>query len=543
MLSINGKKRNIIEIQKHHDDFKLPGIRFSVSGRNIRADMDVYCYLKTFYIYTDINNIESVFGNAVFPSLLYGGRVYQVKSSLTSLHLAQLKEMSIGFSITLTNHFFDEEAYKQSYSFLETHHRKGNSVICGSDRMAKRVRKDFPDYKLRASIIKNINTVEKVRKALDLYDQVVIPMDKNDDDGFLEKLPQKWRIMLFGNAGCAYTCKARTCYYGFSQTNRHEQSTSDCSKEQLPRLDLGKTYFDIKKFHEMGFSHFKLIPSVRDDEAGSFAVDYTKERRPPLKTLIRKPVYYICSYPKSGRTWLRFVLSNYINLKFNLNIKVDFHSVFTLIPNFGYDRHSGVEVYDYFSDNRFPLILASHAKYDPEKYSDGKIIFLLRSVYDIMVSDYFQNTDMLKRWNGNIKSFIRSRESGIYRLCSYFNSWVQFLQEKKALIVSYEELYTDAESTVSNVLGFLEIPVDKQLLQQFLKSSSFPEMKKREKEKGVPGIDYAACATDTLMVREGIVGDYRKYLDSEDISFIDNVYEKELTPESKNLLSSMSLIS
>ena len=68
-------------------------------------------------------------------------------------------------------------------------------------------------------------------------------------------------------------------------------------------------------------------------------------------------------------------------------------------------------------------------------------------------------------------------------------------------------------------------------------------MKKREKEKGVPGIDYAACATDTLMVREGIVGDYRKYLDSEDISFIDNVYEKELTPESKNLLSSMSLIS
>lgn len=504
--------------------------------------MDFYCYLKTFYIYTDINNIESVFGNAVFPSLLYGGREYRIKSSLTSLHLAQLKEMGIGFSITLTNHFFDEEVYRQSYSFLETHYRKGNSVICCSDKLAKRVRKDFPDFMLRASIIKNINTVEKVRKALDLYDQIVIPMDKNDDNDFLEKLPQKARIMLFGNAGCAYTCKARTCYYGFSQSNRNEQSTSDCSKEQLPRLNSGKTYFDIKNFHEMGFSHFKLIPSVRNDEAGSFAVDYTKKRRPPFKTLIKKPVYYICSYPKSGRTWLRFILSNYINLKFNLNIKIDFHSIFTLIPNYEYDKRKGIEIYDYFTNNRFPLMLASHTKYNPEMFSDGKTIFLLRSVYDIMVSDYFQNTDMLKTWNGDIKSFIRRREDGIYRLCSYLNSWAQILQDCKALIVSYEGLYADAELTVSNILEFLKIPFDKQLLQHSLKSSSFSEMKKLEKVKGIPGIDYTACNADTLRVREGIVGGYKEYLDADDVSFIDSICKKELTAASKGLLSSMSLI-
>lgn len=503
--------------------------------------MDVYCYLKTFYIYTDIKNIESVFGNAVFPSLLYGGREYSVKSSLTSLHIAQLKEMGIGFSITLTNHFFDKDVYAQSYSFLETHHRKGNSIICFSDKLAKRIRKDFPDYKLRASIIKNINTEEKVMRALEVYDQVVIPMDKNDDDEFLGKLPHKSRIMVFGNAGCAYTCEARTCYYGFSQTNQGIPSTSDCSKKQLARLDLGKVYFDIKKFYEMGFSHFKLIPSVNISEAGGFAVDYTKERRTSFKTLIKKPVYYICSYPKSGRTWLRFILSHYINLQFKLNIKVDFHSIFTLIPNYGYDRHKGIDIYDYFSDFRFPLLLASHARYTSERFSDGKVVFILRSVYDILVSDYFQNKEVLKTWDGDIKSFIRSKEDGIYRLCNYLNSWAPFLQDGNALVSSYEGLHSDAESTVSEVLEFLRIPVNIQLLHKSIGSSSFSEMKKQEKEKGIPGISYTAFNSKAARVREGKMGGHKKYLDQDDIGFIDDVCGKELSVDSKGLLSSMSL--
>jgi len=537
MQLIDGKYRNIVDIKEFQKGSEIPGIRFSVSGRNIRSDIDVYCYVKIFYIYTDINKIESVFGNAVFPSLLYGGRVYQVNNSLTSLHLSQLKDLGIGFSINLTNHFFDERAYEQSRSFLEMHHRKGNSITCYSDKLAARVRKDFLDYILRASIIKNINTIEKVRKAFDLYDQVVIPMDKNDDDGFLEKLPHKSRILLFGNAGCAYSCKARSCYYGFSQTNQGKTSTLDCSKQQLPRLDLGRIYFDIKKFYEMGFSHFKLIPSVNNATAKQFASDLTIMRRPPFKALIKKPVYYICSFPFSGRTWLRFILCHYINLKFNLNINVNFHSIFTLIPNNGYDGNKGIEIYDYFSDNRFPLILSSHVNYAPSKFSDGKVIFMLRSVYDIIVSDYFQSRGLSRIWDGDIKSFIQSEKSVVYEICRYLNTWAAFLQTGKAHIISYEMLSDDTESTVSGVLEFLGIPISKQLLREAIESSCFSEMKKLEEAEGFPEINTQLRNIRPVKVREGRSGSYKKHLDSNNVDLIKDVCNKELTIDAKKLLN------
>lgn len=222
--------------------------------------MNIIDYLKVFYIYTDISLVESVFGNTLFPSRLYGGRPFYAKHSLTDRHTGELEEHGIGLSLTLTNHFFDDDAYNHSREFLKKHHKKGNSVICANDELAKRIRNDFPDYNLKASIIKQIDTIEKIELHLELYDFVVPPMDKNDDDTFLQNIKEKKRVLLFGNANCAYTCPARTCYRGFSQGMMGIRETSECSKKKIPRLDLGEVWFDIRKFKKMGFMHFKLVP-------------------------------------------------------------------------------------------------------------------------------------------------------------------------------------------------------------------------------------------------------------------------------------------
>ncbi len=251
---------NIIDLRTRHRDFKTPGISFSVSSRRLTPRMNIIDYLKIFYMYTDIGLVESVFGNTAFPSRLYGGRPFQLKRFLTDRHIGELEELGIGLSLTLTNHYFENEAYAHSKDFLRRHHKKGNAIICANDELAKRIKGDFPDYSLKASIVKHIDTVEKVEQHLELYDFVVPPMDKNDDDAFLQGLKEKERILLFGNANCAYTCPARTCYRGFSQKMTGKPVTSKCSKGKIPRLDLGKVWFDIKKFKEMGFIHFKLVP-------------------------------------------------------------------------------------------------------------------------------------------------------------------------------------------------------------------------------------------------------------------------------------------
>ena len=251
---------NLVDLNEHHQDFKIQDITFSVSSRNLTSDMHVLHYLKVFYMYLNIESIESIFGNTTFFSPLYGGRSFKLDRSINERHISELEKLGIGLALTMTNHYFSDEVYESSKKLFEWHHKKGNSIICTNDELAMRIRRDFPNYTIKASIIKNINSLEKIDQAFQIYDLITLPMDLNDDDEFLEKIRNKDRIILFGNANCAYTCPARSCYLGFSQKYMDKPVTSFCSKKKILRLDKGGVYFDIAKLKGMGFNQFKLIP-------------------------------------------------------------------------------------------------------------------------------------------------------------------------------------------------------------------------------------------------------------------------------------------
>jgi len=251
---------NTIDIITRLQDFQDERLRFTVSSRRLQFGMDIGLYLKTVYGYCNFTQIESVFGSTVFYSRLYGGRLYHPDQALTDLHIAFLEEQGIGISLNLTNHFFDQENYVATKPLLQKLHKKGNSIICTNDELALRLKHDFPDYTLRASIIKKLDTLEKIAVALKLYDVVVIPMDKNDDDAFLKAIPEKDRIVIFGNGACAYTCPQRSCYLGISQRFVGKNVSSGCSRNRLPRPDKGNVFFDVIKFADMGYRHIKLVP-------------------------------------------------------------------------------------------------------------------------------------------------------------------------------------------------------------------------------------------------------------------------------------------
>lgn len=257
------KTNNLIKSNKELLSFKNENLRFSVSSRNINPYYSIHDFLKIFYPFVNTEQVESVFGSTFIPSPLYGGRPYSIKRSIHENHEKELAELDIHISLTLTNHFFSPELYEQSLPLLEKYHSNNNSIICVNDELANQIRKDFPKYKLRASLIKNIKTLKRVEEAYKLYDYVVIPMEKNDDDRFLMSLPEKERIMLFGNASCAYTCAKRSCYKGISENNRGIETKSQCSrKDDMERLELGRVFFDVNTFSEMGFSFIKLVPPM-----------------------------------------------------------------------------------------------------------------------------------------------------------------------------------------------------------------------------------------------------------------------------------------
>jgi hypothetical protein len=525
---------NIIKDRTGLLNFRDDRLKFIVSSRRITPDVSIMDYLKIHYIFIKPEQITHVFGSVTINSRLYGGRKYNPYNSLNEKHIRELYDNGIGISLNLTNHFFDKRSYEESLPLLEKLHSPKNSVIITNDELAKNIKKDFPYYKLKASIIKDIKTLEALKRTLQLYDYVTIPMEMNDDDDFLNSIPQKEKVILFANANCAYSCPTRTCYYGFSQYNRGEKMTSFCSRGSVPRLDTGPVYFDLRKLADMGFSHFKLVPSFGEEaDYVTKQVSWTKETE---TNYYKKPEAFIVSYPKSGRTWLRFILANYINSLYNLNMNINLHNFFHLLPNDTNDEIKGFKGFNFYNNDEVPLILFSHKKYNEIGYR-GKTIFLLRSPYDIMVSDYFQETEHLGHYKGSINDFIRDEDKGIKKLCNFLNDWAAEMNNEQAIILSYEELSENTYKTVEKFLRYLDIAIDKNKLQYSIKKSNFAVMQEAEKQMGLPSEKkYNLENSDALRMREGKTGNYNKYLNTDDVFFINSVLIKELNTNVLKLL-------
>lgn len=533
------ESNNLIHHHSSFKHFKEKGLTYSVSSREMTQDIDIIDYLKIYYIYCNLDQIESVFGNTILPSRLYGGRAPNDQYALNDNHLARLSDHGIHLALTLTNHYFDEQAYKETLPLLEKHHKAGNSIICNNDNLALRLKLDFPLYELKASIIKNINTLEKIKRALDLYHSLTLPMDKNDDDDFLNSINDKHRIILFANASCAYTCPDRTCYLGISQTAFGKPVTSSCSKGRIPRLDKGKVYFDVKKFSEMGFTRFKLVPLA---PKGSLeACRKLSWKKSYLINTIKKvkKVHYLCSYPKCGRTWLRYIMAHYFNIQQNLGVDIDLHSFFSLMPNDDNDPLKGIMTYRYQADTRFPIVLASHNKYSEEQFGttqDSRIVFIFRSIPDVVVSDYFHCTRHMKWFSGSITDFLHHSKAGLRRYCHYLNSWAPVVLSGRTHVLTYEELHQDTEKTVVDLLTYLSIPVDKNNLEKAVALSTFEKMKTIEEKKGMPLHVSDSEDPEGFRVRKGKVGGSAEYLNNDNLNYIRQTCETLLTDSAKELL-------
>lgn len=244
----------------HHQAAVIPppAYTFTVSARGKQPKVPVFQFLRRHFGHLPLNRIESLFGFVEY-SPLYGGRVFHGRE-LSERDVFQLNNAGIGLRLPLSNHFVSREEYAASRTFLEKYHRENNSVIVTNDDLALWIRADYPHYRIDASVIKNVNTPKKLRQALALYDEVVLPMTANEDLPFLESIADKGRITLFANAGCAFTCPSKTCYVSVSKINKREgEQAFQCSQSLKERELLGMIDFDVEALVRLGFHSFKLL--------------------------------------------------------------------------------------------------------------------------------------------------------------------------------------------------------------------------------------------------------------------------------------------
>ena len=139
----------------------------------------------------------------------------------------------------------------------------------------------------------------------------------------------------------------------------------------------------------------------------------------------------VISFPKSGRTWLRVMLDT-------LNVPATY-------------THAK-------SGNGFGLHFTKLNTSLQKKYN--KIIFLHRDPRDVVVSAFYQKSYRREEgYEDSLKNFIRSPNYGIEKIIRFNQMWIQLADKRPhTKVISYEELKTDAVSTLISLTKFLEQP-------------------------------------------------------------------------------------
>jgi len=230
----------------------------TVSCRQKPNDLDMATWLTQYTKYAPLE-VTGIYGFFEEPSPLYGGRIY-TGPEITREDVEFCEKYGLQLKINLTANKATEEQYEQSRKLLNTYYYPGNVVSMVDDNLARWVRRDYPNYKIEASVIKKTK-FSTIEETLELYDQLVLPMFMNDDVENLKKIKQKDKIILFANAGCAYNCKHQICYSSVSKINKGEIPIEEykCSAELKPRTIEPLHEFDLDKLRALGFNNFKFL--------------------------------------------------------------------------------------------------------------------------------------------------------------------------------------------------------------------------------------------------------------------------------------------
>lgn len=220
---------------------------------------------------------------------------------------------------------------------------------------------------------------------------------------------------------------------------------------------------------------------------------------------------YLVSYPKSGRTYLRYMIGKYFQLKHNLNeIDILDYSIYAK----AYNCNDGLcfTHSTFYEDNvRIPF----------DNLHMKKTIWLKRNPYDTLVSFYHHVKYRKKQTEFSISEFIRSLRFGVAPYI-VFKSQCDLLDN--LLVIDYEDLVDTPELFLYAILKILGETPDPDLLFKSIQLSSFDNMRKAEVSGSVNMSERSYIDkedTRQLKTRVGLVNNYKKYLSDEDIEYID----------------------
>jgi hypothetical protein len=257
------------------------------------------------------------------------------------------------------------------------------------------------------------------------------------------------------------------------------------------------------------------VPAVRRKK-----IERWLRGREEFKKLQRSD-WVLMSWGKSGRTWLRVMLSRAYQLKANLdaNNLLDFDNLKQI-------------------NAQLPAVFFTHNNYlrdytgnqDSKQHFRGKrIVLLVRDPRDVAVSQFFQWQFRMrpkKKFINNypahgakigVWDFVLDKQAGVPRIVEYFNGWAQAIPElRDVLVIRYEDMRSDPAAALAKILDFTGTVVTAEQVREAVEFAALDNMKKMEQETFFKGSGTRVKPgdkdnPDSFKTRKAKVGGYRDY--------------------------------
>lgn len=188
---------------------------------------------------------------------------------------------------------------------------------------------------------------------------------------------------------------------------------------------------------------------------------------------------FLVSYPKSGNTWLRFLIANAIKVHYGIDREVNFFSIQDIIPGI---RNSGRAITPRgpFGKLDLPRIIKSHASYNPYYC---RVILLVRDPRDVMVSYYHYLKGYGSLPEISLKEFIRHKDYGIEAWLEHTESWYSNIKPGQMVqLFLYEDFVNNPQEQLKRLMNLLGIKLEDANLNTAVSLSSKENMRKSATE-------------------------------------------------------------
>ncbi len=250
---------------------------------------------------------------------------------------------------------------------------------------------------------------------------------------------------------------------------------------------------------------------------------------------LQRADWVLMSWGKSGRTWLRVMLSRFYHNKFAIpgDELLDFDNLKKANP-------AAPSVF--FTHNNY--LRNYTGNWHSKAHFDGKpIVLLVRDPRDVAVSQFFQWQYRMRPNKKFINDypphgveitpfqFVMDVQAGLPRVIDYFNGWVETLNARNdVMMVRYEDMRTEPERELSRIIAFTGTPGTEDEVRDAVDFAAYDNMKKLEESRFFKGSGARVKPGDSanpqsFKVRRAKVGGYRDYFSDEECAQLDTLME------------------